>query len=71
MTHARASTREDADEPLTRSDLPVLIREVVNTLSAHGSASQAAGQLDITDSEESSSSGTTHQTPADTGEFKN
>ena len=40
---ARASTREYTDEPLTRSDLLVLIQEVVSTLSVHESADQAAG----------------------------
>ena len=66
-TRARAHTREDANEPLTRSDIPILVQEVVNTLTVQGN-SQVAGQ-DI-DSEEGSSSRTTPQTSALTGMFK-
>ena len=63
-TCARARTGEDTAEPLTRSDIPILVQEVINTLTMQGN-SQVAGQ-DI-DSEEGSSSGTTPQTSALTG----
>ena len=66
-TRARARSGEDADEPLTRSDIPVLVQEVVSTLTVQGN-SQVAGQ--VIDSEEGSSSGTTPQTSALTGMFK-
>ena len=69
MTRARATMQEDADEPLMRSNLLELIWEEVNTLSAQRRADQAARQPDIADSKESSSSGTTYQTPAITGKF--
>ena len=66
-TRAWARSGEDADEPLTRSDIPVLVQEVVSTLTVQGN-SQVAGQ--VIDSEEGSSSGTTPQTSALTGMFK-
>ena len=69
VTRASTTAREDPDEPLTRSDIPVLIQEVVNTLSAQRSADQAAGLPDIVDGEESSSPGTTRQMSTVTGKF--
>ena len=66
-TCARARTGEDADEPLMKSDTPVLVQEVVNTLTVEGN-SQVAGQ--VIDSEEGSSSRITPQTLAITGTFK-
>ena len=66
-TRARAHTRENADEPLTRSDIPVLVQEVVSTLTIQGN-SKVAGQ--VIDSEEGSLSGTMLQTSALTGMFK-
>ena len=55
-TRVRARTGEDAIEPLTRSDIPVLVKEVVSTLTVQEN-SQVAGQ--VINSEEGSSSGTT------------
>ena len=66
-TRARARTGEDADKPLTRSDIPVLVQEVVSTLTVQRN-SQVSGQ--VIDNEEGSSFGTTPQTPALTGMFK-
>ena len=66
-TRARACTGEDANEPLTRNDIPVLVQEVVSTLTVQGNG-QVAGQ--VIDNEEGSSSGTTPQTSALTGMFK-
>ena len=67
--HASTTTCEDPDEPLTRSDIPELIQEVVSTLSTQRSADQMADQPDIVDGEESSSLGTTCQMSAVTGKF--
>ena len=67
-TCATARTREDTAGSLTRSDIPILVQEVVNTLTMQGN-SQVAGQ-DI-NSEESSSSGTMPQTLALIGMVKN
>ena len=66
-TRARARTGEDADEPLTRSDIPVLVQEVASTLTVQRN-SQVSGQ--VINSEKGSSSGTTPETPALTGMFK-
>ena len=66
-TRARAHSGGDANEPLTRSDIPVLVQEVVSTLTVQGN-SQVAGQ--VINSEEGSLSGITPQTSTLTGMFK-
>ena len=58
-TCARRRTRVYTDEPLMRSDMPVLIFEVVRTLSAQQSTDQATVQS-IIDCNESSLSRHTH-----------
>ena len=40
-TCARARIGEDANEPLTRSDIPVLVQEVVSTLTKQGNSQVA------------------------------